>query len=116
LDKTPRKIVDLTEGSSFTVEGIVASTPLIREVTTSKGETVLLATFDVADETGEIPVTLWRKHAEFARQLALGTRIRMENAYAKRGFSNPLELTSRSATTIEIVAEPEAEQTENKIE
>ena len=49
LDKTPRKIVDLTEGSSFTVEGIVASTPLIREVTTSKGETVLLATFDVAD-------------------------------------------------------------------
>ena len=116
LAKMPYKVVNLTEGGSFTVEGIVASTPLIREVTTSKGENVLLATFDLVDETGAIPVTMWRNHAEFARQLELGTRIRIENAYAKKGFSNPLELTSRSATTIEIAPQPEEEQTENKIE
>jgi replication factor A1 len=97
-----RKIAELKEeGGPFTVEAIVASAPEIREVTTFQQEKVLLASFDLSDDTGKIRVTLWRKQAEQARTLETGTRIKLVNIYAKKGFSNLLELTSRNPTTIE---------------
>ena len=101
------KIADLKEGGVFTVEATVASTPLVREVTTSQGEKILVASFDMADETGKIGVTLWRKHAELAKALPADARIKITNAYAKKGFSNLLELVSRTSTTIEIMSTPQ---------
>lgn len=101
------KIADLKEeGGSFTIEGTVASTPNVREVTTAQKETVLVASFDLTDDTGKIRVSLWRKHAEFGKDLTVGTRIKIRNAYAKRGFSNLLELVSRTSTTIEVISKP----------
>ncbi len=112
-----RKIADFkTEGGPFTIEATVASTPTIKEVTTSRGENVLLATFDLADETGKIGITLWRKQAELARDVAVGAQIRIKNIYVKRGFSNLLELVSRSSTTIETTSQPETSPAENKPE
>jgi replication factor A1 len=97
-----RKIAELKEeGGPFTVEATVAFAPEIREVTTSQQEKVLLASFDVEDDTGKIRVTLWRRQAEQARTLQVGTRVKLVNIYAKKGFSNLLELTSRNPTTIE---------------
>jgi replication factor A1 len=107
-----RRIADLTEGGLFTVEATVATAPNIREVTTSQQEKVLLASFDLADDTGKIRVTLWRKQAELGKDLTVGTRIKLENVYAKKGFSNLLELTSRNSTTIEVVSKPEVSQVE----
>jgi replication factor A1 len=104
--KTVHKIADVTEGGLFTVEATVASTPLLREVNTSQGERILVASFDVTDDTGKIGVTLWRKHAEFAKTLPADARIKITNAYAKKGFSNLLELVSRTSTTIEIITAP----------
>jgi len=104
------------EGGPFTIEATVASTPNVREITTSQGEKVMLATFDLADETGKIGVTLWRKHAELAKNLTVDMRIRMKSIYVKRGFSNLLELVSRSSTTIEAVVSPETAPAENKAE
>ena len=115
--ETTREIADLkTEGGPFTIEATVASTPTIKEVTTSRGENVLLATFDLADETGKIGITLWRKQAELARDIAVGTQIRIKDVYVKRGFSNLLELVSRSSTTIETTSKPETSPAENKPE
>jgi len=99
-----RKIADLKEeGGPFTIEATVATTPNIREVTTAQKEKVLVASFDLTDETGKIRISLWRKHAELAKELSVGTRIKIKNAYAKRGFSNLLELVSRTSTIIEIL-------------
>ncbi len=121
--ETTRKIADLkTEGGPFTIEATVASTPTIREVNTSQGENVLLATFDLTDETGTIGITMWRKHAELAKDLTTGTQIKLKNIYVKRGFSNLLELTSRNSTAIEITkpqtlpAENNAEQHQSKMQ
>jgi replication factor A1 len=111
-----RRIADLTEGGPFTVEATIASTPVVKEVTTSRGEKVLVASFDLTDETGSIGVSLWRKHAELARSWATGTRIKMADAYVKKGFSSPLELSSRTATSIQIVPKPEAANAENKVQ
>jgi replication factor A1 len=105
LGETTRKITELKEeGGPFTVEATVASAPEVREVTTFQQEKVLLASFDVADGTGKIRVTLWRKQAEQAKALQVGTRIKLGNIYTKKGFSNLLELTSRNPTTIETLS------------
>lgn len=105
--ETIHKIANVTEGGLFTVEATVTSTPIVREVTTYQGERILVASFDIADETGKIGVTLWRRHAESARTLPMNARIRITNAYAKKGFSNLLELVSRASTTIEIMQTPQ---------
>jgi replication factor A1 len=106
--EVPRKIVDLKEeGGPLTIEATVASSPDVKEVTTAHGEKVLRTFFDLTDDTGKIRITLWRKHAEIAREVLVGTRIKIKNAYAKKGFSNLLELVSRTPTTIEIISKPE---------
>jgi replication factor A1 len=105
--ETIHKIANVTEGGLFTVEATVTSTPIVREVTTYQGERILVVSFDIADETGKIGVTLWRRHAESARTLPMNARIRITNAYAKKGFSNLLELVSRASTTIEIMQTPQ---------
>ncbi len=108
-EKVARKIADLKiEGGPFIIEGNVASTPTVKEVTTSRGEKVLVADFDLADETGKIGITLWRKHAELARDMAMGVRIKLKDVYVKKGFSDLLQLVSRASTTIEMVSRPEA--------
>jgi len=100
-----RRIADLKEeGGPFAIEATVATAPSVREVTTGQGERVLVASFDLSDDTGKIGMTLWRRHAETARALSVGTRIRIRDAYAKRGFSNLLELVSRTSTNIEVIS------------
>ena len=100
-----RKIADLKEeGGPFTIEATVATAPNVREITTAQKEKVLVASFDLTDDTGKIRMSLWRKHAELGKELSVGTRIKIRNAYAKRGFSNLLELVSRTSTTIEIIS------------
>ena len=102
------KVADLKEeGGPFNIEAAVASTPDVREVTTAQNEQVWVASFDLADDTGNIRISLWRKHAELGKELSVGTRIRVKNVYVKRGFSNLLELASRASTTIEIISKPE---------
>jgi replication factor A1 len=101
------KIADLREGGPFTVEATVASAPDVREVTTAQNEQVLLASLDLEDDTGKIRMTLWRHHAEQGKELSIGTRIRIKNAYVKRGFSNLLELASRTSTVVGIISRPQ---------
>jgi replication factor A1 len=95
-----------TEGMVVTVEGIVATTPDRREVTV-KTEKIAVTSFDLSDETGKIRVALWRKLANTAKDVKVGTKIRIRNAYVRKGFGGQLELTSRSATSIEVLTKPE---------
>ena len=97
------------------MEATLATNPIVKEVVTQRGEAVLVASFNLTDETGTIGVSLWRKHAELARSWATGTKIRMTDVYVKKGFSSPLELTSRTATSIQVVSKPESVNTETKI-
>ncbi len=107
LGEAASKIADIKEeGGPFNVEAAVASPPDVREVTTAQNEKVLVASFDLSDDTGKIRVSLWRKHAELAKELSTGTQIRLKNVYAKKGFSNLLELVSRTSTSIEVVSKP----------
>ncbi len=93
------------EGGPVTIEGTVATTPILREVVTSRNEEVAVASFEFRDDTGKVVVSAWRRLADVVKDLAIGTRIKIKNAYVKRGFGGQLELTSRTFTSIEIQTE-----------
>lgn len=96
------KIANLKEGMiDVNVEGEVVTKPILREVKTSRNETVKLTIFEIKDETGKIWVSAWRKNAEKTANLKLGEKIAVKNAYVKRGFGNQLEISTKSTTTIE---------------
>jgi hypothetical protein len=103
-----KKVAEIKEeGGPITVEGTVATSPSLREVVTSRNEKVAVASFELRDDTGRIGVSVWRKLVEIVKGLAVGTRIKIKNAYVKRGFADQLELTSRSFTSIDILTDPE---------
>jgi len=103
-----KKVAEIKEKDGpITVEGTIATTPTVREVITSRNEKVAVASFELRDDTGRIGVSAWRKLAEFVEGLAPGTRIKIKNAYVRKGFTDQLELTSRSFTSIDILTETE---------
>jgi replication factor A1 len=98
------KIANLREGSNLVnVEGTVATKPMLRDVKTSKGELVKLATFELGDETGRTWVSAWRNHVEIVKNLKAGDKIVIKNAYVRRGFAEQLEVSTRDATSIIVV-------------
>ena len=103
-----KKVAEIREeGGPITVEGTIATTPSVTEVVTSRNEKVAVASFELRDDTGKIGVSAWRKLAEVVKGVAVGTRIRIKNAYARKGLADQLELTSRSFTSIEILTDPQ---------
>ncbi len=95
------KIGSLTEDlGDVCVEGEVATLPVCREVHTGKDEVVKVTAFDLKDETGFVRVNAWREHAEAASKLLMGEKIVLENVYAKRGYRENVELSTRAASSI----------------
>lgn len=105
------KIAEVKEGGPFTVRGTVAETPTIREVVTARDEKVKVASFELTDDTGKIRVSAWRRLADFVKDLTAGTQIEIKNAYAKRGFGDQLELTTRTFTSVEALSKPDKSPT-----
>jgi replication factor A1 len=103
LADATKKLSEITSGGPMTVEGTVATVPEVREVTTSRNETVKVANFELSDETGKLRVSAWRNMAETVKALSVGTKIRIRNIYAKTGYKNKMELTSRYSTKLEVI-------------
>ena len=97
------KVANLPENLSANVEGVVSAILEIKEVTTAKGETVKLMVFELKDDSGTVKVSAWRQHAEALNALQVGNKLRLENAFAKRGYGNKIELSTRSSTVTSIM-------------
>jgi ssDNA-binding replication factor A large subunit len=82
------------------VAGEVAAVPVCRQVQTSKGESVKLASFELKDESGLIRVSAWRTHADLAEGLLMGQKVTLEGVIVKRGLDGRLELSTRAASVI----------------
>jgi len=96
-------IKNLKEGTTVTfIEGLVATKPLLREITTRRGEKVRVASFELKNQTGKIWVSLWEKHAEAVKGLEAGTKVKLRNVYIRRGFGGQLEVTTRASTQVEV--------------
>jgi len=92
------------EGGPITVEGVVVTTPKTTQITAAPNEKVTVTSFDLEDNTGKIRVSVWRKLTDVAKEIEVGTQIRINNAYVKKAFADQLELTSRKYTSIEILS------------
>ena len=97
------KIAGLTEDQIVNFEGIVCALRENKEVTTSKGETIKLAVFDLKDDFGSVRVSAWREHAEAFRDLQIGDKVLLQNVYVKKGFGGKIELSTRSASIASII-------------
>ncbi len=97
------KIASLAEDQIVNFEGVVTSLRESKEVTTSKGETIKLAVFDLKDDGGTVRVSAWREHAEAFKDLKIGDKVVLENVYVKKGFGGKIELTTRTATVASVV-------------
>jgi len=97
------KIASLAEDHIVNLEGIVCAVRENKEVTTSKGETIKLAVFDLKDDGGSVRVSAWREHAEAFKDLKMGDKVVLENVYVKKGFGGKMELSTRTATVASIV-------------
>jgi len=95
------KIANLREDSNpVDVEGTVVTKPMLRDVKTAKGEFVKLAVFELKDETGRTWFSAWRTHVDSVKDLKVGDKIIIKNAYVKKGFGDQLELSTRNTTSI----------------
>ena len=93
--KGPTKLNTLQQAKGLViVEGVVADTPLPRQVVTEKGERIDLASFTLRDETGACRVTLWREQAANALKLRSGTRVKIQGIRVRTGLSGEFELSS----------------------
>jgi len=103
------RIRELGEGmDGVSVIGKVTVKPILREVKTSRNETVRVTVFEIEDETGRIWVSAWRKNAEIAAKLQLGDTVAIENAYVKKGFGDQPEISTRNATILRVIKSFEA--------
>ncbi|MCK4435440.1 hypothetical protein KAU87_01380 [Candidatus Bathyarchaeota archaeon] len=101
-DEHTLNIKDLKEGTRISsIEGIVTTEPLLKRVTTRKGEEVSVASFELEDETGKIRVSAWREHAKKIEKLTVGTRVKLKNLYVKKKFKGLLEISTSTSTEIE---------------
>jgi len=108
---TRQKIIPLGELMSdmqnVTVRGVIASSPILRTVTTAKGRDVKLIDFMIEDESGKVKTTIWRGLADLVDGLPIGSRIEIKNAYVREGLNGSLELSSSTITKIQVISKPE---------
>jgi len=97
------KIDSLAENLSANVEGVVSAVLESKEVNTAKGETVKLLVFELKDESAAVKVSAWRQHAEALNTIKIGDKLRLENVYAKKGYGDKMELSTRSSTVASIM-------------
>ncbi|HML03516.1 MAG TPA: OB-fold nucleic acid binding domain-containing protein [Candidatus Bathyarchaeia archaeon] len=93
------------EGILVSIEGVIRTAPVEREVTTSRGEKIKVASFELEDSSGKIWVSAWRKHAEIVGQFVAGSKIRIRDAYVRKGFGDSLEISTRAASTVEVLSD-----------
>jgi len=92
-------------GGPFTVEVVIEAAPELREVVTSSGDVVSVASTQVSDGTGQMRLSAWRDLADQLISIPVGTKIRVHNVRAREGPWG-LELTTGVASFIEVVEGP----------
>jgi len=108
LSDATKHLAEITEECGpITVEGTIATEPVLREVTTAQNEKVEVTSFELRDKTGKLKVSAWRNIAQAVKGLTAGSKIKMKNIYAKKGYQNSMELFSRYSTVIEVLSNPE---------
>ena len=107
-EQTP--IANVREGLPVSIEGTVLDAPSVRQVTTRDGRELTVTSLRLGDSTGEIRASFWQDNAEKARQLPVGARLKITDAFARVGFDGDLEISTRSTTKLEVMSGSDSKQ------
>ncbi len=75
-----------------------------QEIETREGRRVKVANIRLADETGQMRVSLWDEHAKRAESLRLGDTVKLIGVRVREGFNREVEASSVFLTEIEKTA------------
>ena len=85
----PQKISQLTAGhDNVCVIGRIMSVSNVKKFTNRKGNHGKLANMIIADETGQIRVTLWTENVKFLDEVHEGDVVKLNRVEVKQGFRN----------------------------
>jgi len=85
----PQKISQLTAGhDNVCVIGRIISVSNVKKFTNRKGNHGKLANMIIADETGQIRVTLWTENVKFLDEVHEGDVVKLNRVEVKQGFRN----------------------------
>ncbi|MEM3543590.1 MAG: OB-fold nucleic acid binding domain-containing protein [Candidatus Micrarchaeia archaeon] len=93
------RIADLRPGMNASIEGEVVSIEPSREVRTKFGKLIRVANATVADDSGQIIVTLWDKDID---KVSIGDKIKIENGWVS-DFKGNLQITAGKNGKLEII-------------
>ncbi len=95
-------LIDVEEGKSCNVSGMVISVEEKRFFVKSDGSPGQLASFTLQDETAEIRVVLWNEKADLIDGLVKGISVTIDNGFIKGGMAGlELHVSSVGQVTIE---------------
>ncbi len=93
------RIADLRPGMNASIEAEVVSIEPSREVRTKFGKLIRVANATVADDSGQIIVTLWDKDID---KVSIGDKIKIENGWVS-DFKGNLQITAGKNGKLEII-------------
>ncbi|MEM4589916.1 MAG: OB-fold nucleic acid binding domain-containing protein [Candidatus Micrarchaeia archaeon] len=93
------RIADLRPGMNASIEGEVVSIEPSREVRTKFGKLIRVANATIADDSGQIIVTLWDKDID---RVSIGDKIKIENGWVS-DFKGNLQITAGKNGKLEII-------------
>ncbi|MEM4133999.1 MAG: OB-fold nucleic acid binding domain-containing protein [Candidatus Micrarchaeia archaeon] len=93
------RIADLRPGMNASIEGEVVSIEPSREVRTKFGKLIRVANATIADDSGQIIVTLWDKDID---KVSIGDKIKIENGWVS-DFKGNLQITAGKNGKLEII-------------
>ncbi|MEM3408474.1 MAG: OB-fold nucleic acid binding domain-containing protein [Candidatus Micrarchaeia archaeon] len=93
------RIADLRPGMNASIEGEVVSIEPSREVRTKFGKLIRVTNATIADDSGQIIVTLWDKDID---RVSIGDKIKIENGWVS-DFKGNLQITAGKNGKLEII-------------
>ena len=99
------RIAKLRDGFPASVQAEVVEEPVEKKIRTKDGRDLTVVSLRLRDDTGEIGISLWNENAKNARNYALGTRLRISDAFTRIGYDGDLELSTRTSTKIETISD-----------
>jgi replication factor A1 len=87
------QITDIEIKESYNIVGNVTGLDELKEFQKKDGSTGRVVNIHISDNSGRIKVSLWGEQTDILREIDLGTKLQINDCYAKPGWNDEIELS-----------------------
>jgi replication factor A1 len=87
------QITDIEIKESYNIVGHVTGLDELKEFQKKDGSTGRVVNIHISDNSGRIKVSLWGEQTDILREIDLGTKLQINDCYAKPGWNDEIELS-----------------------